>query len=114
MPEPTVHKYDHLAPKKDEIRASWKGSLMETEPQSRGMPISPHSHFGLRVVTLDDAHHLGSDLWRNRVNQVQLLLTDSSVREAPPLSDLVPFRRTHLRAQSVVRTDTTIDDDSCN
>jgi hypothetical protein len=114
MPEATVHKYDHLSPRKDEIRASWKGPLMETEPQSRGMQIPPQSHFGLRVTTQDGAHHPRSDLWRNRVNQVQLLLTDFSVLEAPPLSDLVPFRRMHLRAQSVVRTDTTIDDDSCN
>lgn len=97
MPETAVHKYRYLASRQDEVRATRKGSVMETKPQSGGMKISPHPKFWLGVASMDGAHHPRSDFRRDRVGQVQLLMTLFSVRRAIPLSDLVVFRPIHQR-----------------
>lgn len=85
MPETAVYKNCHLAPTQDKVRATKKGSVMKTKPQSRGMQIPSHSHFRLRVAALDAAHHPGSNVWCDRISQM------------PPLSTLFSLNsRTHF------------------
>lgn len=87
---------------------------MEAKPQSRSMQIPPYPHFRLGVASFDGLHHLRSDLGSDCVSQMQLLLTLFSVYRVHPLSDLVVFRPIHLRSPSGLRSDKTIDDNSCN
>lgn len=82
VPKTAMHKYCYLAARQDEVRATRQRSVMEAKPQPRGMQIPPHPHFGLGVATLDGTHHLGSNLRRDRVSQVQLLLSLFVARQA--------------------------------
>lgn len=75
MPEATVHKYCYLATRQNDVRTTWKSSVMETKSQPNCMQVSSHPHFRLSVASVDGAHHPRSDITRNSVSQAQILVS---------------------------------------
>lgn len=54
--------------REDDIRLSWQGAIMQTEPETRRMQTTPQRQFWSGVLTPDAGHHPATDLRGNNVS----------------------------------------------
>lgn len=72
VPEASVRKENSSVSGKDDIRLSWKGTIMQPEPKPGRMQTTSQRKLRLSVLAPDAGHHPTADLRSNNVSHERL------------------------------------------